>query len=211
MARSPSITALRRASCTCGRSHPRLQRIAGATGGSARARGEGGEPGCRVRVTVGGEGWPGLGMHGGVRLGAEAPVHLISIYVADMARKEGAGSQPYIAVAVEAGGGTHRRVEPFQHGGVGPASSRPQEAGGWPHSKVWRLAMGAEAGVKLLARGAELWPEEGSSGCLHSAHNSKGPHFCDCGATSVGIVCMPHCGPSPPTQDASAACHASKL
>ena len=67
-------------------------------------------------------------MHGGVRLGAEAPVHLISIYVADMARKEGAGSQPYIAVAVEAGGGTHRRVEPFQHG-VGPASSEPAAGG----------------------------------------------------------------------------------
>ena len=50
--------------------------------------------------------------------------------------------------------------------------------------------MGAEAGVKLLARGAELRPEEGSSGCLQCTQLK--------GHTSVTAV---------PPPSASYACH----
>ena len=85
------------------------------------------------------------------------------------------------------GRGTHRRgVAPRRRG---QPASRPQEAGGWPHSphrNTYGDSLGAEAGLYILSgMSGQGWGRRSARVVASSAHSGRSS---DCGAAWVGIV-----------------------
>ena len=123
-----------------------------------------GEPGCRVRVTVSGEGWPGLGM--GTRLGCRAgPAVHVRADASQRAQARSPGLGGVVLIGAESLQAPWPAYQPHA-----------------PHSHTYGESRLAHIVCGMSGQG---WGRRGARVAASSAHEGR---TSDCGATSVGIV-----------------------